>query len=303
MVKIARDGMTLIAFGSKAMVPTVATVGVGDAGSVSEEADHPRGGDAGILAHRHRRGAGMVGHAVDGYALPGNALQVLDRADGDALALQHRPLFDMQLDIDMRLEEAGLMSAGITDALQLLTQHRAVGADRGQRLFDVPAAGKDQRAHHIRRIAHALLIGEGGDNKRARRRKSCLLQGLDCFEAGKHAVAAVIDAGVDHRVDVRAEHHRFLACLGVALPDAEDVAHAIDGDVEPCLFQPTDKAVAAKLVHVGGGDADEPALRIATEAAELLDTAKQTVGIDRQIAHAGCLASATSSGAIPTSSA
>lgn len=195
------------------------------------------------------------------------------------------------------------MLTGIADALQFLAQHRAVGTDSGQRVLDIDAAGIDQRTHHVGRKAHAFLIGEGRDDDRARGRETGLLQALDRFETGEHAVAAVIDAGVDHRVDMRAEHDGRLAGIGAAFPDAEDVADAVDGDLEPRLLQPTDEAVAAEFVHVGGGNADEPTLRVAAEAAELLDAPDEAAGIDRQIAHANCLARATSCGAIPTSSA
>ena len=99
-----------------------------------------------------------------------------------------------------------------------------------------------------------------------------------CFEAGKHAIAAVIDAGVDHRIDMRAEHDRRLAFVGAILPDAEDVADAVDGDLKPSLFQPADEAVAAEPVHVGGGDTDQPALRVAADSAEFLDAAQKPVG-------------------------
>ena len=161
----------------------------------------------------------------------------------------------------------------------------------------------DQRAHHVGGIAHALLVGEGGDDDRPRRGKAHRLQALDRFQPGKHAIAAVIDAGVDHRVDVRAEHEWVAPRVVVIAPDAEDVADAVDGDLEPRFPQPTEQAIAAKPVHVGGGDADKPPLRIAAEAAEFLDAAEKAVGVDRQVAHAGCLARTTSSGAILTSSA
>src|SRR5690606_11923687 len=40
---------------------------------------------AGVVAHAHGRGAGVVGLPGDGDLLPGDALQVLAHADGDAL--------------------------------------------------------------------------------------------------------------------------------------------------------------------------------------------------------------------------
>lgn len=83
----------------------------------------------------------MVGGAVDGDALPGNALQILDRADRHAFTLQHRPLLDMKFEIGMRLEEAGFAVAGIADAGELLAEHAAIRADGGQHGLGADATG------------------------------------------------------------------------------------------------------------------------------------------------------------------
>ena len=48
---------------------------------------------------------------------------------GHALPLEHGSLLDMQLDIGVRRQEAGLYDAGVADPRQLLAENRAVGAD------------------------------------------------------------------------------------------------------------------------------------------------------------------------------
>jgi hypothetical protein len=68
--------------------------------------------------------------------------------------------------------------------------------------FDRETVRVDQRAHHVGRVAHALLVGEGRDRDRTGRHEPCAPQGRDDLEAGQHAVAAIVDAGVDDRVDV-----------------------------------------------------------------------------------------------------
>jgi hypothetical protein len=142
------------------------------------------------------------GDTLDRDALPRDALEALHGADRDALALEDRPLLDVELHVSPRPQEARLLGAGVPDAGELLAEHRPVGARRRQRLFDREAVRVDQRAHHVGRVAHALLVGEGRDRDRAGRHEPCAPQGRDDLEAGQHAVAAVVDAGVDDRVDV-----------------------------------------------------------------------------------------------------
>lgn len=99
-------------------------------------------------------------------------------------------------------------------------------------------------------VAYALLIGESGDRDRARRRKARRLERLDHFQPGKHPVAAVINAGIDDGIDVRADEQRRLPGNFRVLPDAENVADPVDGDIEPGLPKPADEEVAALPVGV-----------------------------------------------------
>lgn len=232
-------------------------------------------------------------------------MQILHRADRQTFALQHRPLFDMQFEIGMRLEEAGLPVAGIADAGEFLPEHAAIGADSRQHRFGIDAAGVDQRAHHVGGIAYTLLIGERGDRDRARRRKVRCLERLDHLQPGKHAVAAVIDTCIDDGVDMRADEQRCLPGVFRALPDAEYVADQVDGDIEPGLPQPADEEVAALFVGVGGGQPDQPALAITANSTKFSDTAEQALCIDgdHAVASAGILPASTSAGLMPTSSA
>src|SRR5437588_344994 len=64
----------------------------------SEDGD--LGGDVGgVVTHRHRRGAGVVGLADHGELLPGDALHPGHGADVVALGLQDGSLLDVQLDV------------------------------------------------------------------------------------------------------------------------------------------------------------------------------------------------------------
>ena len=240
----------------------------------------------------------MIGDARDGHALPRDALQVLDRADRHALAIEHRPLLDMQLEIGVRLEEAGRVRARVTDAFELGAEHRAVGPDGRERRLDRKSARMDQRAHHVGRVAHALLVGEGRDRDRPRRRESGTLECLDDVQPGKHAIAAIVDACVDHRIDVRADHHGRSVS---GIPDPEDVADAIDRDLEPGLPHPGDELIAALSVGVRSREPRQPAVAVAADLTERTDAAEQARGVD---CHGALLFPATTSDASsPTSAA
>ena len=94
-------------------------------------------------------------------------------------------------------------------------------------VLDREAADIDQRAQHVGREAHALFVGEGGDRDRTRRLEARGAQRLDRLEARQHAVAAVVDAGVDDGVDMRADQDRRGIGALAAAPDAEEIADAV----------------------------------------------------------------------------
>ena len=72
----------------------------------------------------------MAGDAVERHLLPGDSLQIFDGADDGTLALQNRPLLDVQFDIGRGAEEAGLGGAGLADAGEFVAEHAAVDSDR-----------------------------------------------------------------------------------------------------------------------------------------------------------------------------
>lgn len=131
--------------------------------AAAQEGDDLRGGEARVHAVGGRRGAGMVLLSFDGDALPGNALQVFDRADGNALGVKNRSLLNVQLHEGAGLEKARLDRTRVPDASELLAEYRTVRADRGKRLFERVATRVDERTHHVGRVAHTLFVGERAD--------------------------------------------------------------------------------------------------------------------------------------------
>ena len=77
-----------------------------------------------IVPQMHRRRAGMAGAAGDGDLGPGQPGDAFDRSDDAVLVLEDRTLLDVQFEVGMRPEPAGLGTTGVADALELLPHVR-----------------------------------------------------------------------------------------------------------------------------------------------------------------------------------
>ena len=113
----ARSATTLTRLGVSVSAPTVATCSPPRSrASLSREGRNLCRDVTGVAAHPHRRRAGVVRLAGQRQLGPGDALHALDRADGETLRLQRRPLFDVQFDIGVDVGLADRRVAGIADA-------------------------------------------------------------------------------------------------------------------------------------------------------------------------------------------
>src|SRR3546814_2671830 len=104
----------------------------------------------GVLAARHRRGAGMAFGAGDGDLEPAHALDALHDADGALIGLEDRALLDMRLEKRLERPAADRHVAEIADPLQLLADGLAVEIGAAVAVFLGEHAGKDARGHHGR---------------------------------------------------------------------------------------------------------------------------------------------------------
>ena len=95
-----RPGMALGMFGV-----TVEVADGGDqvaaelAGDAAHAGDDLGGGHQRVVTDAHRRGAGVVLHAVDRQPRPRDGHDALDDADREPFLLEQRPLLDVQLEI------------------------------------------------------------------------------------------------------------------------------------------------------------------------------------------------------------
>ena len=142
-----------------------------------------------------------------------------------------------------------------------------------------------QAAHRVGREAHALFIGEGDQRERAARDHAGIGERLAGFEAGQHAVEAVVTAAGPDGVDVRAEHHRRRILAPAT--HAEDVADRVDGDGQAELAHPLHQQVAPGPVLVAER---EPAIAAAGQGAdpiEGVEPGEQAVEVDAR-RHPAC---------------
>ncbi len=241
---------------------------------------------SGVAAHRDGCGSRMVGVADNGHPLPGDALQVFHGADLNAFALENRTLFDMQLDVGMWPDDAWLMLSIVADAPQLLTKFRAICSHSCESGVDIEAARIDERSHHVGGVAHTFLIGEGGDHDRTRRLEPRCDKRLDDFKARQNAITSVINARVDHGIDVRSEHERCFGGNGCGPPDAEYVADTGRRQLPSRPAQSTRRTLSRpSFLRIRSRETGQPTVVVTTDFAELKDPAEQPFGVDGNLAH------------------
>ena len=98
MVKNTSPGMTLVEPGLTSRMPTVPTASGWRARGGVDRFDHAGGAEQGVVAARHRRGAGMAVLAGDGHFEPAHRLHAGDDADVLALGFEKRALLDMHFE-------------------------------------------------------------------------------------------------------------------------------------------------------------------------------------------------------------
>ena len=173
--------------------------------------DHLGGGRQRIAAKAHRHRAGVAGEPAHRDDQADGAVDGRDGRARVALVVEHRPLLDVQLQIG--------------GDVALLARAAAIGigvaAGRGERIAHADAlavAGvedgglqrADQRAggEKVGRKAHALLLAERHHLDGVVEPLAAAGHVADRGDGGQHAEIAVVLAGIDHGVDVRAEHDR-----------------------------------------------------------------------------------------------
>lgn len=190
----------------------------------------------------------------------------------------------MQFQILVRHDAAHRQLAGVANAHQFVAQPRAVGPRAVQRVLQRQAAGMDQRAHHVRLVADALLVAESGHGDWPGRQRAGLTEGPRHGQARQHAITAIQRAGVFHRVDVRAHHQRpGVGLRGGRRKGAKNVADLVHLDQQVQFAHPANQLVAPGLFGIGQRDAGATAvLVIAANLPQHPDLVQQGVAVERE---------------------
>ena len=213
------------------------------------------------------------------------ALHAGDGADAAAFGVEDRALLDVELEIGVRFDRAGLELARIADAAELVADGKPVVVTDGVGLVERQRAGPDAAAEDVGVEAHALLVGEGDDRDRTLRRDPGLLQGRDGFERRKHPERAVVAPAGRDSVDVGAEHHGRAVAL--ARHQAEDVADPVDPDIEAELPHPRDEKIPALAVLVGQRQPAAAAVAGVADPGQGFEPPQQAVAVDAEIGRDG----------------
>ena len=202
-----------------------------------------------ILAGGARRRAGMRLLALGGDDIAAAALDGGDDADGLAVVLQSRPLFDMGLDIAVEREARPAVEhrgrGGLQRVGERVLQHDALPVLHLQHLVEVVVAREHRRAHGAGLEARAFLVGPGDGDDGAARLHAGILERFQGLERGQHAIHAVEAAAGRLAVHVRAAHHRPRLRVG-ALAAHEQVADRVGGDREAARPGPGAEQVAGR---------------------------------------------------------
>ena len=215
MVMLVSPAAAVTTPGQHCACPTVVTPSWRSPISAIAEREACRRPEA-VAAHGHRHRAGVAGLPGEDHPLALDALRAGDRADAEALVLEHRALLDVHLDVGLDVGHAGAGAVEVLDVDAVLAEHvgQRVALLVGQpaQHVDVERADRRRRAEQAAAEAGALLVGpvDEGDGHR---RRALGGERAQQFEAGHHAQRTVEPAALGHAVEVAAddEHLRALA--------------------------------------------------------------------------------------------
>ena len=202
------------------------------------------------------------------------------------MVLEHRPLFDVRLEIGADRVIAWLLVAEVADSFEFVANALAIDVARGVGVFQREIVAEDARSHHHRDEARAFLVGPEGDFERRLGFYAVVVERSHHLDPGENAEVAVEFAAGRLRVDVAAHHHRRQ--LGVASGAAhEDVADLVDGDRKSGVARPGDDEVAALAVEVGERETADAALGRRADARELHQRIPEAFAVDADVFDGG----------------
>ena len=237
-----------------------------------------RGGHEGVVPHRHRRCARVGG-------LAGEHRQVTLHAEGPehgrrrlALALEHRALLDVALDVGAGAAQLGARLAGAVEVHVVARDHLlealAVAIAQVAHLVGVERASTARRPEQAAAETGALLVGPVHEPQ-AYRRRPALGLGAERLDGREHAQRAVEPATRRHGVHVRADDHEAVALARHGRPQ---IAGGVHVHLHRQLVQSRAEEVARLRPLVGPAHAPRP-VGPAGEAGELTQVLEDPVRV------------------------
>jgi hypothetical protein len=241
--------------------------------------DQPRGRQQRVLPPVHRGGAGVVGKALEGHLPPFDADDPLDDANLDAVAVEHRPLLDVELEIDLDITKVSPGSVQTirvaTDIANPLTDGLATVADHLEGLL------REVSDHRAAADQTALLVRKDHHLQRVTGDYIGFVQDLSTLDGGDDADITIVVAALGDRVDVRAKQDdrqiRFSARLAT-----EDVSPLIHPHLQTGLSHERHDVLPTLEVGFTKSNARDPSLGVGPNTGKLLDPRLDPVGIDAQ---------------------
>src|SRR5581483_2466419 len=246
------------------------------------------GGRERVLAHVHRRRARVVGLSGEDYAQPRRRGDRGHDADLLAFRFEHRALLDVQLEIGFDrfgiALKAGQAVAVDAEAREDFAELGAARVDGVGEIFHLHLAGDEARAERRKAEAARLLPDEADRFDGAGERDAAFFYRPHRFQRPDDADRAVEFAAVDDAVEMRAGEHR--RTVG-AFEAAEDVADAVDVDLEPGLRHQMDEQLPAAQLGHGKNEPRHRAAVADADSRDRVEIGEQALSVDRR-ARGGC---------------
>mmetsp|Transcript_29336 Transcript_29336/g.57072 ORF Transcript_29336/g.57072 Transcript_29336/m.57072 type:complete len:399 (-) Transcript_29336:52-1248(-) len=240
---------------------------------------HPRHAKACVLAHRHRRGAGVAVLAQNGDLRPRKALPMGDHTDVLAFGLQYGALFNMQLKERVHFARAHLFIAAPANPGQLIAKGFALRIDAPIGPVLRVNARKHARGQHRRRIARPFLIGEVGDHDGVLGFYVQIIQSADDLQPAQNPQNPVIFAARRLRIQMRAHIDRQGVGVG-PLATRKHVAHLVQPHGTARRFAPRLKQCTTLAILICQGLTVVAPRHARPDLGHLHQTVPQTIRVD-----------------------
>ena len=189
-------------------------------------------------------------HARDGDVVPALPQRASHDANHGVVRLQHRPLFDMSLEVRAGPGFANRCRAGIANGLECILDGDALPVGLHQQILEDEFSDERARSHHHGHEARSLFVRPDGHFERGLGDNAVVVERPEDLDAGEHAVVPVELAACRLGVDVASGHDGRQAVVA-ATSAREDIADGVDADRAAGRFRFLHEEIPALAVQIG----------------------------------------------------